>query len=91
MKKITFLIMMLVSITTFAQVEIVENFDSTPNNDLPTGWTTSQDEFGINTYQVITYNQCGGSGGSVLTGTSTDYGLPPYAFSYTSGLKYHSQ
>lgn len=34
--------MMLLSITTFAQVEIVENFDNTPSLGLPDGWTASE-------------------------------------------------
>ncbi len=58
MKKITLLITMLLSITAFAQVEIVENFDSTQNFSLPDGW--SQTGF----FNASEANACGGSGKS---------------------------
>ena len=41
MKKITLLFSMLLSITAFSQIEIVEDFNSTANLTLPTGWTSS--------------------------------------------------
>lgn len=39
MKKITFYLMMLLSASVFAQIEINENFDATANNQVPAGWT----------------------------------------------------
>lgn len=39
MKKITIYLMMLISASTFAQIEVVESFDETPNNQVPAGWT----------------------------------------------------
>lgn len=39
MKKITLLFMMLLSITAFSQIEVIENFDDVANNQVPTGWT----------------------------------------------------
>lgn len=62
MKKITFLLLMLFSISTFAQVEVVENFDNAPDFDVPIGW--SQTGFFI----VSPSFACGGTGKSVLVG-----------------------
>jgi hypothetical protein len=79
MKKITLLLMMmLLSITAFSQVEIVENFDSTPDWTLPTGWTASTDPNSSPTYNTISFFQCGGVGKSVQTGANTDAGSPPW-------------
>lgn len=61
MKKITFLFLMLLSITAFSQVEIVENFDTTPNNQVPAGWSHT----GL---QASTNFACGGSGKSAYGG-----------------------
>ena len=61
MKKITFLFLMLLCITAFSQVEIVENFDTTPNNQVPAGWSHT----GL---QASTNFACGGSGKSAYGG-----------------------
>ncbi|WP_179019297.1 T9SS type A sorting domain-containing protein [Winogradskyella forsetii] len=82
MKKITLFIMMLVSISMYAQVEIVENFDNAPEFGLPEGWTTSTNEFSSPAYNAVAYSQCGGTGKSVLTGANTDFGPTPWAFEY---------
>ena len=66
------MMMMLFSITTFAQVEIVENFDNAPDFDLPAGWTAT------GTFQVSGYDQCGGVGKSVQTGVNRDFGDPAF-------------
>ncbi|MBU2938122.1 T9SS type A sorting domain-containing protein [Lacinutrix sp. C3R15] len=78
MKNITFLLMMLLSITAFSQVEIVENFDSAPDYGLPTGWTASLNAFSSDSYIVVPYEQCGGTGKSIATAASTDYGETPW-------------
>ena len=62
MKKITFYFMMLIGITAFSQVEIVENFDTTPNNQVPAGWTYT------NNFRASTNFACGGSGSSANVG-----------------------
>ena len=62
MKKITLFIMMLASITTFAQVEIVENFDNAPDWDVPTGWSQ------MGNFIASPGCACGGSGKSAVTG-----------------------
>ncbi|WP_344711958.1 T9SS type A sorting domain-containing protein [Winogradskyella damuponensis] len=58
MRKITFYLIMLLSITAFAQVEIVENFDNAPDFGLPEGWTASEN------FLVETWYTCeeGGKG-----------------------------
>jgi hypothetical protein len=79
MKKVTLLLMMFLSITAFSQVEIVENFDSTANYSLPAGWTSTLNPFSSDSYTVVGYEQCGGSGNSIATGANTDYGSTPWA------------
>ncbi|SFN50453.1 Por secretion system C-terminal sorting domain-containing protein [Bizionia echini] len=54
MKKITFYLMMLLGVTAFSQIEIVENFDG----GIPAGWTNSGLSSG-------TTGACGGSGQAV--------------------------
>ena len=54
--------MMLIGITAFSQVEIVENFDSTPSNQVPAGWTFT------NNFRASTNFVCGGSGASAAVG-----------------------
>lgn len=54
--------MMLMGITAFSQVEIVENFDSTPTNQVPAGWTYT------NNFRASTNFACGGSGASAAVG-----------------------
>ncbi|MGB1268686.1 MAG: T9SS type A sorting domain-containing protein [Flavobacteriaceae bacterium] len=61
MKKITRILIMLLSITAFSQVEIVENFDSTTNNQVPPGWT------GVS-LGARTNFACGGSGKAIYSG-----------------------
>ncbi|WP_397363806.1 T9SS type A sorting domain-containing protein [Olleya sp. R77988] len=61
MKKITFYLIMLLSITAFSQIEIVENFDDLSNNALPTGWTSTD-------IDAATSFACGGSGYSISGG-----------------------
>ncbi|MFV0571163.1 MAG: T9SS type A sorting domain-containing protein [Xanthomarina gelatinilytica] len=39
MKKITFYFLMLLSVTAFSQVEILEDFEGTSNGSVPSGWT----------------------------------------------------
>lgn len=72
MKKITFLLMMLLSITAFSQVEVVENFD---NNQIPTGWTSS----GFSANALVA---CGGTGSGVFAnlfgGTQGSLTSPDY-------------
>ncbi|OBQ54183.1 T9SS type A sorting domain-containing protein [Tamlana sp. s12] len=72
MKRITFFMMMLLSVTVFAQIEIVDDFDSTANNQVPTGWTSS------NIAASATF-ACGGVGNSML-----NYGQAGVAGSLTS-------
>ena len=60
MKKITMYLVMLISITAFSQVEIVENFDTTPNNQVPAGWSFT------NNFRASTNFACGGSGSSAV-------------------------
>ncbi len=62
MKKITLCIMMLLGITAFSQVEIVENFNNTPDFDIPTGWSQTGD------FIAKPFLQCGGTGKSASTG-----------------------
>ncbi|MGY0391012.1 T9SS type A sorting domain-containing protein [Bizionia sp. KMM 8389] len=57
MRKITLLFMMLLSITAFSQVEIVENFDSLTSGT-PTGWSGS--------LSATTQLSCGGSGSGMI-------------------------
>jgi hypothetical protein len=78
MKKITFLLMMLLSITAFSQVEIVENFDSTADYTLPSGWTATLNPFSSDAYTVVPYEQCGGTGKSIATGANSDFGPTPW-------------
>ncbi|MFC0605448.1 T9SS type A sorting domain-containing protein [Winogradskyella pulchriflava] len=66
MKKITFYLMMLFSITAFSQVEIIENFDNAPDFGLPAGWT------GTGFFESAPYFACGDTGKSALTGFSSD-------------------
>lgn len=60
MKKITFLFLMLLSVTAFSQIEIVENFDTTANNQVPASWTGSS-------MAATSSFACGGSGKSIFT------------------------
>lgn len=62
MKKITFYFMMFLSFSAFSQVEIVENFDTTPNNQVPAGWTYT------NNFRASTNFACGGSGSAANVG-----------------------
>ncbi|WP_452224633.1 T9SS type A sorting domain-containing protein [Lacinutrix chionoecetis] len=59
MKKITIFLTMLISMTAFSQIEIIEDFDSTPNNQVPAGWTG-------NNMAATTNFACGGSGRSIF-------------------------
>lgn len=61
MKKITHLLLMLLSITAFSQVEIVENFDALANNQAPAGWTNT-------TFGASSTFACGGDGKSMTSG-----------------------
>ncbi|TYA56720.1 T9SS type A sorting domain-containing protein [Formosa maritima] len=74
MRKITFLLMMLLSITAFSQVEIVENFDSGSQYQLPNGWTesalyafTASSEFACGNTGLSTTAVIAGTGTSTLT------------------------
>ena len=62
MKKITFLLLMLLSIKTFSQVEIVENFDNAPDYDVPAGWSQTGN------FTAASYFACGGTGKSAVSG-----------------------
>lgn len=53
---------MLLSITAFSQVEIVENFDTTANNQVPAGWSYT------NNFRASTNFACGGSGSAATVG-----------------------
>ncbi|WP_067148128.1 T9SS type A sorting domain-containing protein [Pseudotamlana agarivorans] len=66
MKRITFFMMMLLSVTVFAQIEIVENFDSTANNQVPTGWTVTGATGATSTFA------CGATGSTLSTLFSTE-------------------
>lgn len=55
MKKITFGLMMLLSITAFSQIEIVENFDNSSNNGQINGWTSAD-------FATSSSAPCGGEG-----------------------------
>lgn len=70
--------MMLLSVTAFAQIEIIENFDSTANNQVPTGWTST-------TMGASASFACGGAGNS-LYAYATQAGVTNTATSptYTS-------
>ena len=46
MKKITFYFVMLFSITAFAQIEIVDNFNSEPSGTVPSNWTGDMEATG---------------------------------------------
>tara|TARA_R110002012_G_scaffold322083_1_gene554830 strand:+ start:8607 stop:10106 length:1500 start_codon:yes stop_codon:yes gene_type:complete len=59
MKKITFYLMMLLGVTAFSQIEIVENFDGLSNNQVPAGWS----ETGL---RASTSFNCGGSGNGLI-------------------------
>ena len=76
MKKITMYLVMLISITAFSQVEIVENFDTTPNNQVPAGWSFT------NNFRASTNFACGGSGSSAVValpiGNSATLTTPNY-------------
>lgn len=60
MKKITCLLMMLMSITAFSQIEVVENFDDAPNNGQLAGWTDEN-------FSTSSSAPCSGSGLSELS------------------------
>ncbi|WP_178984197.1 T9SS type A sorting domain-containing protein [Winogradskyella helgolandensis] len=62
MRKITLYFMMLLSITAFAQVEIVENFNNVPDFELPTDWTQTGD------FLATPGFVCDGSGKALVTG-----------------------
>ncbi|WP_372753487.1 T9SS type A sorting domain-containing protein [Mariniflexile sp.] len=83
MKKITFYFLMLLGITAFSQVEIVENFDDIANGAVPSGWSKTG-SFGASTGFV-----CGGSGksayvGLTQTGTSASL-ITPYYTAISNG------
>lgn len=60
MKKITIYFMMLFSITAFSQIELVENFDDTANNQVPAGWTETN-------FSVNSNFTCDGSAKAIYT------------------------
>lgn len=62
MKKITFYLMMFLSFAAFSQVEIVENFDSTSPNQVPDGWTYT------NNFRASNSFACVGNGNSASVG-----------------------
>ena len=62
MKKITMYLVMLLGVTAFSQVEIVENFDTTPTNQVPAGWSYTSN------FRASSNFACGGSGNSAAVG-----------------------
>ena len=55
MKKITFYLMMLLGVTAFSQIEVVDNFNGESNGSSPTNWPGSN-------FQTTTNFICDGSG-----------------------------
>lgn len=64
--------MMLFSITAFSQIEIVENFDDIPNNQLPAGWVEDPvNGFDVSTSSIIGCGSRYVTQGHVTTGTTS--------------------
>ena len=61
MKKITFYFLMLLSITAYAQIEVLEDFEDVANNQIPENWTDTN-------FAVASNFTCDGSEKAIYTG-----------------------